>query len=117
MAQQKNPGVVNINIKADWDPEAFSATQPVNQLIVQNTPAGEIVLTLGFVDAPLTWGSPEEQLQQARALAKKGLKINPVARVVMTPQIARQLEIALSKQNKIATQKQLETLKTAPPVQ
>ncbi len=42
---------------------------------MQNTPAGEIILTLGFLDAPITWGNPDQQLAQARALTKEGLEI------------------------------------------
>lgn len=106
---------LDIQIKVRWGAD-LPPTSPVNQLVVQNTPAGEICVTLGFLDAPITTGSPEEQVSQARELQKKGLEIRPVSRIVMTPLVARQLEKALAEQNRIAAQKQLEALKT-PPVQ
>lgn len=106
---------LDIQIKVRWGAD-IPPTAPVNQLVVQHTPAGEICVTLGFLDAPITTGSPEEQVAQARELQKKGLEIRPVSRIVMTPLVARQLEKALAEQNRIAAQKQLEALST-PPVQ
>ena len=116
MAQQKQQQV-DVAIKTRWDIDAIPAVQPVNQLLVQNTPAGEIILLLGYLDAPITWGNPEQQLAQARELSKKGLEIQPVARIVMTPQTSRQLQVALATQNDLAVHQQIKSLKTAPSVQ
>ena len=117
MSQQEQESVVEIKIQPYWNPADIPATQPANQFIAQNTPAGEVVLTLGFLDGPVTYGSADEQLQQARRIAKDGLQIQPVVRVVMTPLVARQLQDALANQARLAEQRHVQALKSSSAVQ
>ena len=85
---------VDVSIPITW-PTEQPIPQTANQVLVQRTPAEEVVLSFGHVSPVLT-GSPAEQKEQALALSKRGVSVQVVARLVLTVKTAGQLQSILS---------------------
>ncbi len=86
-----------VTIPIRWS-EDQPAPQPSNQFVVQRTPAEEILLTLGYVSAPIIVGTQEEQQQRFELIAERGIEVRSAGQFVLSLKTARELHQALTAQ-------------------
>lgn len=101
MASQQPRQQVSVAININWDQKEVQALGPpksVTSVVFQTTPGGEVVMTFGYIDPPLMWGSPEDQEKQAQSLRKRGVQVTPVVRLGCTLQVAQEIHQALGQQ-------------------
>lgn len=88
----------SITVRVRWN-----STQPVpkpsNQVVVQRTPADEVVVTFGYVAVPIILGTNEQkQALAAQIVESGGVEVQSIARVAVTLKTAQQLLRALTEQ-------------------
>lgn len=101
MESQQTRQQVNVAINVKWDEkdvQALGLPKSVTSVVFQTTPSGEVVMTFGYINPPLIWGSTEDQVKQAQSLKHKGVQVTPVVRLGCTLQTAREIHQALGQQ-------------------
>ena len=79
-------------VKIDWSAADGEPIRPVNQFVVQAGPH-EHILTFGFIALPIVL-DPDDQ---ERVKAMKNIRVDVVARILLTPGGMRELADVLSK--------------------
>ena len=91
------PKQEEFNVEVRWEDERPDP-RPANQSVVHKTPAGEIILTFGFISPPVFASSAEQKKKQIEELTKSGITVKVCGTVVLTLKTAEQLYAALGQQ-------------------
>lgn len=86
-----------VDVAVRWPADQPDPQWVTNFVVQRLGPTDGVVLTFGCAQ-PLIYGTVEDQRTQAQALAKDGLDVRTVARLVLSVTGARQLNRVLSAQ-------------------
>ena len=91
------PKQEEFNVQIRWGDERTDP-RPANQFVVHNTPAGEVILTFGFISPPLLASSEEQKKKELEELTKSGITAKVCGTIVLPLKTAKQLHAALGQQ-------------------
>ena len=86
---------VEIKIPLNWDKANFDDLGPpqyFTHFILQKNPSGDMIFILGYMEPPLVWGDPEQQIKMIQEkFEKRGVTPIPVAKIACTGRTAHEL--------------------------